>query len=76
MFSSSAYNKVKHGGHGTLVENWFEEEVMNDLTGERRNPIRSHIPKKHGELPSQTYADGSSTRIHGEKNDEFYSTYK
>jgi hypothetical protein len=49
---------------------------MQDMTGETRNPLRSHIPKKHGELPSQTFDDQSSTRIHGEKTDEFYSTYK
>ena len=49
---------------------------MNEMTGHGRSEYRPHINKKHGELPPRHWDDQSSTRIHGEKTDEFYSTYK
>ena len=76
MFTSDAYNKHHKAGNGTLVENWWEERTMQEMTGHGRSEYRPHIQKKHGELPPQHWDDNSSTRIHGEKQDEFYSTYK
>lgn len=47
---TDGYNKYAQSGHGTLVANWFEEEVLRKRTGEGRTIAGTHIPKTREEL--------------------------
>jgi hypothetical protein len=43
----AGYNKFLKERQGTLVGNWNEERTIRECTGEGRNVMRQHIPKKH-----------------------------
>lgn len=44
------YNKHINESHGTLIGNWFEEEILRNKTGEGRTIAGQHVEKTRAEL--------------------------
>jgi len=88
MFYSTSgaddFNKTTRGGQGTLIQNWQEERILRDETGQGRTHSRAHTKKQHDDLfrkPPQelgtVYAqndgqDETFGRVFGRKHDPNY----
>ena len=68
--SPEAYNKTlpeSHPGHGTLVGNWNEEQVLRKKTGIGRVAPGEHVPK----LRSTLYSTDFQSTAKPSKNNTF-----
>jgi hypothetical protein len=78
---TNIYNKKVLVENGTLINNWFEEEILKKVTGQTRTIPGVHIKKKHYGMDSlehcgsQVERDVTKTRILGlNKAPEFSTT--
>lgn len=62
---ADSYNKTASSGPGTLVENWFEEQHLRDMTGHSRNYPISHISKTKEGPAFQRPREGTEVRVLG-----------
>ena len=90
MFYSTSgpddFNKSTRRGQGTLIQNWQEERVLREETGEGRTLSRGHINKNHLDLFTKTtqelgsiYSQNSNQdetfgRVFGRKHDPNFQT--
>lgn len=44
---TNIFNKNILSKNGTLIENWFEERILRDATGEGRTVPKNHVPKQN-----------------------------
>lgn len=68
---TNIYNKKVLVRNGTLISNWYEEQVLRDATGEGRTIPRDHLPKKALDFEAETVKmrpqDDTKTRILGQQ---------
>ena len=78
---TNIFNKIVLVRNGTLISNWYEEQVLKETTGERRSIPKTHIPKKTLDFDTdflkKKVHDDTKTRILGTKlHDEMIPTNK
>ena len=75
---TNIFNKTVLAKNGTLVGNWYEEEVLRSKTGEGRTIPGKHITKKAMDFDVQITkehpSDDTITRILGQRLGDNYST--
>ena len=68
---TNIYNKKVLVRNGTLISNWYEEQVLKESTGETRSIPKTHIPKKYLDFDTdfgqKKPQDDTKTRILGTK---------
>jgi len=68
---TNIFNKKVLVRNGTLISNWYEEQVLREATGEGRTIPKSHLPKKYLDFDTDTnnkrIQDDTKTRILGTK---------
>lgn len=78
---TNIYNKIILGKNGTLVGNWFEEDVLRTKTGEGRTIPGKHINKKAMDFDVQItnehpYNDTRARTMGKSLGDYYYTTNK
>lgn len=70
------YNKFIHCNNGALVNNWYEEQILRENTGEGRTIPGKHLPKtsKNEEFIRVQETDNTKTRILGKEFQNDFST--
>ena len=68
---TNIFNKKVLVRNGTLISNWYEEQILREATGEGRTIPKSHLPKKNLDFDSEStnirVQDDTKTRILGTK---------
>lgn len=72
---ADSYNKTASSGPGTLVENWFEERHLRDMTGHSRNYPMSHVSKTKEGPVFQRPREGTEVRVLGTGDSQTMSTF-
>jgi hypothetical protein len=76
MFYSTSgpdsFNKTTNAGQGTLIQNWQEERVLRDETGEGRTHSRNHMKKIHDDLFRKPPQELGSVYTQNEGQDETF----
>jgi len=67
-----SYNKGTQTAQGTLIQNWHEERILRDETGEGRTLSRSHLNKNHEDLFRKTVDELQPVYNQGQREDETF----
>jgi len=70
--SLDSFNKTTRTAQGTLIQNWQEERVLRDETGEGRTLSKIHVAKNHEDLFRKPVEELQEVYTQGQREDETF----